>query len=33
MKTEFDDLDNIVKLKSPQLILCTSFDYVIEDFF
>ena len=32
MKTGFDDLDNIVKLKSPQLILCVSSDYIIGDF-
>lgn len=32
MKTGFKDLDNIIKLRSPQLILCVSADYVIEDF-
>ena len=32
MKTGFDDLDNIVKLKTPQLILCVSSDYIIGDF-
>ena len=32
MKTGFKDLDNIIKLRNPQLILCVSADYVIEDF-
>ena len=33
MKTGFYELDNIVKLNSPQLIVCSSADYVIESFF
>ena len=33
MKTGYYDLDNIIKLESPQLIVCSSADNVIETFF
>ena len=33
MKTGFYNLDNIIKLNSPQLIVCSSADNVIETFF
>ena len=32
MKTGFKDLDNIINLNEPQLIVCTSADYVIHPF-